>query len=146
MDERYGQLIQPQPVRFALGAPGWYVLGALILLALVGAVWLVLRRYRRNRYRREALAELKGYGGGKQAVYPANMLLKRVAVLRYGRSSAAAIRGMEWIAFLNRARGASLFGVEDAALLEQLYGAGKGDPEGFIRRSEEWIRKHKYAL
>lgn len=131
---------------FAFGAPGWYVLGALVLLLLAAATWIVVRRYRRNRYRREALAELKGYGSAGEAIYLTNMLLKRLAMLQYGRSLAAGIRGVEWIAFLNRSRGASLFGVEDAALLDHLYEAETGDTEGFISRSKEWIRKHKYAL
>lgn len=144
MDERYGQLIEPKQVVFAFGAPGWYVLAMLLLLLLAGGVRFVVRWYGKNRYRRQALAELKGYG--TRGAYATNMLLKRVAIGRYGRTSAAGIRGTEWIAFLNRSRGRELFGKEDVALLEQLYSTNTVDAQRFMIKAKEWIRKHKHAL
>jgi hypothetical protein len=146
MDEQYGQLIQPKPVVFSFGAPGWYVLGAVILLLLAGAVWLLRQNYRKNRYRRQALGELKGYGAGPSALYPANMLLKRIAISRYGRVPAASIRGSEWVAFLNKSRGRELFGKGDAALLEQVYTTGAYAADGFLEKAKKWIKKHKYAF
>ena len=52
-------VLMPPPGWWPL-APGWYVLGAVLSLL---AAWWGLRRwrhYRANRYRRAALAELRG--------------------------------------------------------------------------------------
>jgi len=146
MDEQFGQLIQPKPVAFSFGAPGWYVLGAFLLLLVAGVAWLVLRWWRKNGYRRQALREMKTYGGGVIALYRTNMLLKRIAMTRYGRPVTAAKRGKEWISFLNKSRGRELFGKEDVAVLERLYSSSGEFSAGFMEKAREWIQKHRYAL
>lgn len=146
MDERYGQLIESKQVAFTFGAPGWYVLAVVFLLLAVAVAWLVLRSYRKNRYRRKALLEMKTYGGGATALYRTNMLLKRIAMARYGRPETAGVRGKEWIVFLNKSRGRELFSQSDAVLLERLYTDETGVSDGFIGKAKEWIRRHKYAF
>src|SRR5262245_52579945 len=87
MDPQYGQLIEPRPVPFSFGAPGWYVLAALLLLA-AGVVFLLLyRRYQQNAYRRRAIRELTAMEqryarpeDGAVLLYEANTLLKRIAI------------------------------------------------------------------
>ena len=137
MDEQYGQLIERhKQVAFTFGAPGWYVLGVVLLLVIAVVVRLGLRSYRKNRYRRQALMEMKTYAGDATALYRTNMLLKRIAMTRYGRAETAGIRGKEWIAFLNKSRGRELFGAADAVLLDQLYAGGTGVSRDFTRESE----------
>jgi hypothetical protein len=60
MDEQYGQLIEPSPVSFTFGAPGWYVLAVLLLLTFLGFAWFLFRRYKKELYRRQAVKELGG--------------------------------------------------------------------------------------
>ena len=98
MDEQYGTLIEPAPVPFHFGAPGWYVTGGLLLLLMATAAFFFIRHYRRNLYRRQALQwlrtkeeELQHTGSLTMLVYETNMLLKRIAISRYGRTAIAGI-------------------------------------------------------
>ena len=52
-------LREPELVSWWPPAPGWWVLGALLLLGLAILTWFALRRYQRNAYRRQALARLE---------------------------------------------------------------------------------------
>ena len=63
-------------------APGWWVLIVIVTLASAIAVWRGVRTYRRNAYRRAALAEIDAADGDLQ-ILPA--LLKRVALSAYPR-------------------------------------------------------------
>ncbi|HEY6977285.1 MAG TPA: DUF4381 domain-containing protein [Chitinophagaceae bacterium] len=158
MDEQYGQLIEPEKVLFTFGAPGWYVLGVLILLLIAALAWLIYRNYQKNLYRKNALkwlaAEEANYANSNAPIallYETNMLLKRIAIARYGRSMAAGIRGNEWIVFLNKSRGKPLFDEKEGYLLQnELYAAGTSDADYssvniFLNKAKEWIRKHKHS-
>jgi hypothetical protein len=99
----------PPPVSWFPQTWGWLALA--ILIALVLATWLVfaLRRYRRNAYRREALALLAGIDTGvrsgvalQDAAYQLGELLKRTALAAWPRESVAALSGRAWIVFLSR--------------------------------------------
>ncbi|MNZ20232.1 hypothetical protein D3C78_372860 [compost metagenome] len=98
------ELPLPMPPGWMPQTWGWLVLGGLVLLALL--VWggLALRRWRRNRYRREALAQLAGlqaaFENDPQALRELPGLLKRVALSISPRSEVAGLRGAEWQAFL----------------------------------------------
>lgn len=151
----FGSLIEPPPVPFRFGAPGWYVLGALILLILSAAAWLIIRHYRRNAYRRQALGWLQQQetrlqqGGSPLAfVYNANMLLKRVAMGRYGRPGIAPLRNDQWVELLNKTAPRSLFTGEDAGLLQQaLYTQQEiplNEAAAFAAKSKNWIQYHRY--
>jgi len=155
MDEQYGQLIEPSSVPFSFGAPGWYVLGAFMLLVTVGIGWLIFLQYKRNLYRRQALkmisAAESGFrdsGAAAPLLYDTNMLLKRVAMSRYGREHAASVKGLDWINFLNQSCSKALFDENDNRLLEeQLYAPDKepninASVKNFLDKSKKWIRDH----
>ncbi|SHM79402.1 protein of unknown function [Chitinophaga jiangningensis] len=151
-----GQLIVPDPVPFTFAAPGWYVAGVLLLLLLVTAVFLLVRRYRRNRYRRHALAWLEAKQQAQltpaQLLFDTDMLLKQIAMHRYGAATVASLQQQPWMDFLNNSsRPAPGFTAEDAGLLQvSLYkpGAEPIAPENinqFITKAKSWIRHHKHA-
>ena len=48
----------PDPVGFWPLAPGWWILGLLILILLGVALRFLIKRYRNNRYRKQALSKL----------------------------------------------------------------------------------------
>jgi hypothetical protein len=157
MDEQYGTLIEPPPVPFHFGAPGWYVAGGLLLLLLIIAAWLLSRHYRKNLYRRQALQwlrskeeELQHAGSLALLVYETNMLLKRIAIGRYGRTVIAASRDAQWIALLNKTMKKNLFDNKDEQLLQQQLYRSKGailpdEAAAFIARSKKWIQQHRYT-
>ncbi|MCY1402393.1 hypothetical protein D9M71_175330 [compost metagenome] len=100
------ELPLPMPPGWMPQTWGWLALSGLILLALL--VWggLALRRWRRNRYRREALAQLAGlqtaFENNPQALRELPGLLKRVALSISPRTEVAGLRGSEWQSFLQK--------------------------------------------
>ncbi|WP_276483812.1 DUF4381 domain-containing protein [Paraflavitalea pollutisoli] len=154
MDD-YGSLIEPAPVTFSFGAPGWYVLAIAVILLLAIITGLFIRRYQRNQYRRHALAWLRLREQELQQsdttllVYETNMLLKRVAMRQYGRSPIAAIRGDAWINLLNQTMNRSLFTVQEQDLLQQvLYQPQRkintADAANFVAHSKNWLQHHRH--
>lgn len=152
----FGNLIEPPPIAFRFGAPGWYIAGGLLLLALFVIVWLWVDHYRRNAYRRKALQWLQQQetglvqGGSLNAfVYETNMLLKRIAMARYNRARVAALRGSEWIQLLNKSMHRQLFNDEDSQLLQRAAYEQKNEVQpaaaaGFVAKSKTWIQHHRY--
>jgi hypothetical protein len=101
MDNEVGKLIEPAPVAFSFSAPGWYVVGGLFLLSVFLVMYLIVRRYISNQYRRKALIFLADieheHCSAGEMVYETNMLIKRIAMSRYGRQRVSALRADEWI-------------------------------------------------
>jgi len=150
----YGKLIEPQPVTFSFGAPGWYVLGVLCLLVILFVLWLLWRHHVKNKYRTEALQWLstkeqsltrqKNYAA---LVYETNMLLKRIAMSKYGRSNVAGKRGADWTSYINSTWRAKAFDETDEALLHEdiycLEAIKPGKATAFVNKAKQWIRRHK---
>ncbi len=150
-----GQLIEPAPVRFSFDAPGWYVVGGIVLVLILTGAFLAWRRYRKNRYRREALRWLQQEEQRlvaameyAQLVYTADMLVKRIAMQRYGRETSS-LRGKEWLDYINRTWH-STFTDDDAKLLDALYASADkieaSRANSFIDKTKHWIKTHKYEL
>ncbi len=148
-----GQLIEPTPVRFSFDAPGWYVAGGVLAVLLLTACIIAWRRYRRNRYRRAALRWLqseeqrltpaKEYA---RLVYAADMLVKRIAMQRYGRE-VSSLRGKDWSEYINKTW-RSEFTADDMKLLDDLYlseTSVDADRAGaFVDKAKQWIKTHRY--
>ena len=152
-----GKLIEPDPVKFTWGAPGWYMLGILLLL-LIGVVALLMwRHHQKNKYRRSALSWLEEKERKLlnqqpvQLVYDSTMLMKRIAMSRYGRDEVASLPNKEWVTFLNSVCKSPMFTDNDAMWLAKiLYVPGEqpnlDEAKGFIVKTKAWIRHHRYAL
>lgn len=154
MDD-FGQLIEPAPVKFQFTAPGWYVLGGLLILAILMIAWIWWRHYRANLYRKMALQTLSGmqntYMEQNTAilVYETNMLLKRIAISRYGRIPFAGSMGGEWIACLNETWKEKSFDPGDQKILQTIYplqGIPVADGKAFVEKARRWIKTHRRVL
>jgi len=117
----------PAPVSFWPPAPGWWIVGVLILVVIIVAVWW-LRRHRRTAYRRAALKELQNLQQALQQgqadtpiIAELSILLRRVAISRYGRDQVAGLNGMAWLEFLDRSGRTTHFTTQAQALLESPY-------------------------
>jgi hypothetical protein len=154
-DDPVGKLIEPAPVPFSFGAPGWYVLGGLGLLLLALCIYLLVKHYRSNLYRRRALAFLsdtESRFSTKEAfgdlVYETHMLIKRIAMSRYGRKKVSSLRGDEWISFINTTWHDKAFDNNDEELLTQTIYKPKvpvsaGQATAYTKKARRWIKKHK---
>jgi hypothetical protein len=156
MEEQTGKLIEPPPVAFSFSAPGWYVLGGLVLLAVLLVLLLAIRYYRSNRYRRDALRylsekqkELSSQNAFGMLVYESNMLVKRIAMSRYGRAKVAGLQAEQWIAFINTTWGERSFNDQEGQLLTRDIYSQTVHPEqavAFTSKAMRWIKKHKKHL
>ena len=112
-------LYEPSAVHFTFDSPGWYMLTALLLF-FTGI--LVYRAYRRNRYRREAIAQLNNLERGNlQDAEQILILLKNVANTVYGRDRVASLQGDQWLNFLDSSSGKTQFKALSAAIAEVVY-------------------------
>lgn len=114
----------PTPVGAWPFAPGWYVLGELILTGLLLASVWGWRRSRYGRMKRSALAILAQYERtyspmiDTQSTSAAlNELLKRVALAYFPRERVAQLYGHDWLIFLNETSHNLDFLSEEEALL-----------------------------
>ena len=134
-------------------APGWWVVIALILLALAVAGYFTYRRYRANAYRRQAARQLQALrsnwldSGNSQPYFSGvNALLKSVALQVFPRRDVASSSGPGWVDFLNetssRNNDQPLFDGDFAAVA---YSAEPPplDCEELYRQADQWIRLHR---
>ena len=150
-------IVPPPPVPWWPPAPAWYwVLGALGVVAMV----LLLRsfmRWQRNRYRREALAELARHqaalGDPAQrggALVALSELLKRTAVTAFPRSEVASLTGESWYSFLDRTGRGATFSKRDGAVLEtaaydprSVAGVDENKARDLAQRVRNWLVHHQ---
>ncbi|MCQ4324549.1 DUF4381 domain-containing protein [Stutzerimonas stutzeri] len=159
--DQLAPLIEPAPISWWPPAPGWWLLGLLLALAL-GALWQLLRHLPRHKprtaneppldpQRQEALDELarlsKPYGGQPAShwLQQLNALLKRLCRIRYPDDHPHTLSGRAWLAFLdNRCPAAGL--TRWMVLVEGAYRAecrlDDKAIDGLEQAVDTWIRKH----
>lgn len=124
----------PGPVAWWPPAPGWWLVGLiLVVLMAMAAAWL-LRRHREGAAARAAErelaaleAELARTGDGAAFVRGLSRLLRRFALTRFPRGEVAGLSGERWLAFLDQHGGGWAFRT----------GAGRALADGPYRPSAE---------
>lgn len=127
-------------------APGWWILGAAVLVTSTLVVWAAIRRYRLNAYRRAALVELAAIGNTADAASAAavSVLLKRTALAAYPRAEVASLTGNTWLTFLDRTGSTRDFTNGAAAALAAAAGGGPlGDGAAIRVAARRWIKCHR---
>ncbi len=149
----YGKLIEPSPVPFSFGAPGWYVLGVLCLLVVLCLEWLLWRHPVPHKYRKYALlwltekeAELSSNSNYTALVFETTMLIKRVAMRKYGRHNIAGKRNNDFIEYINSTWRARAFDEKDEVLFSNNIYSNKNitrdEARSFVSKAKQWIRQH----
>lgn len=129
----------PPPLDWWHLAPGWWAMALLLLLASgIGVGWL--RRWRRPaaRWQRAAwreLAQLQSVGADHRCddatiARGLQHLLRRYAVVRYGRAAVAPLSGEAWLAFVVEHGGTDWAGETGRHLLRCAYGGDASLPHG----------------
>ncbi len=152
------EILLPTPVSWMPQTGGWYAVLGLIVVVTGWWVYGRFRRFRKNRYRRFALAklavierEIRQPEKRAQALAEIPGLLKRTALAVFPRSDVAGLSGEKWLAFLDKTMGGKDFTEEEGRLLAELAYApaqriSKLPDETIgelIRLIRQWIRVHK---
>jgi hypothetical protein len=105
-------------------APGWWVLLALLIIAIAVALYLYFQPQRRMR--RLALRELKRLADNTDEPHllarDLEHLMRRFAMMRFGREQIALLSGDAWIAFVVAHGGKEFAGASGTNLLRLAFG------------------------
>ena len=152
-------IVQPPPVSWQPQTVGWDVLAVVLgVLAIVLMVYAV-RRYRRNRYRRDALAELGRLERNWVDHPEANVavlvalpaLVKRCALSAWPRELVAGMSGVDWANFLVAHSGHAAHGAQALAPLVReiqyhdattLARIPSQEVTALLAASRQWIEGH----
>ena len=139
--ERLHGFVQPPLPSWMPQTIGWYVVLALAAVILAWQALKWYRAWRKDRYRRQALAELVNTNPEQLSA-----LLKRTALSAWPRNRIASLTGGEWLRFLNDSTDQPLFERPPANAIEDMaFGKtplSSADVEELRRTSGEWIRRH----
>ncbi|MDJ0940489.1 MAG: DUF4381 domain-containing protein [Woeseiaceae bacterium] len=135
-------IVVPEPVAMTPQTIGWVVVAAWIAAALIIVAVHAALRWRRNRYRRDALRALDSIRGGNAAAEIA-VIVKRTALTAFPRSEVANLYGQEWADFLRRtAPKDSRVRRHADELAMAAYRPGL-DGEALIDPARRWVRNHR---
>ena len=134
-------LYEPPPVPFSFGAPGWYVLGGIVLVAAILVTVFRVRKYVKNRYRRDALRSLN------VLEHPSDLfvVLKKTAIHAFGREEVASLYGEGWITFLDKTGVKVALGEYREVILPAMYGGNVIAPEirgKILSNAKQWVKTH----
>lgn len=152
----------PDAVSFWPPAPGWWLVGALLLAALAYGGLLLFRRWQQQRRLAMALHELeqvyKLYTSWQQSsetdagqagltlLHGCNSVLKRVALVHYPEQEVASLSGQSWLRFLDRTGATDAFSTGSARVLgdgsyRRSFAADNETCEAIVQAVQQWIKR-----
>lgn len=146
--ENLHDIVMPKAVPWWPPAPGWYVLSAVAAgLAIYFAIRAILC-YRRNAYRREAIAMLLIASADTSSLTSeVAELLKRTALSAFPREQVASLTGEGWLAFLDRTGATKDFSQGPGRFLGGgQYGVdalSESESAALMSVAGSWIRNHR---
>ncbi|WP_231757174.1 DUF4381 domain-containing protein [Microbulbifer elongatus] len=147
--EQLRDIHEPAPIGWWPLAPGWWILAGIIIALVVASFWLFryLRRQRQKKmYRVEGVRLLDELNLQQPRVVEAiNVLLKRVAVVTFGRAKCGPLTGERWIEFLRTTADTPMPEPVHRVILQSLYSAKDPDQQDLTALREyakDWVRTH----
>ena len=152
--ENLKEIPLPEPVSYVPQTMAWYILFGILIIIAALLILSVYRRSVRNRYRREALAQLDEIERSARPISELPALVKRVALAMAPRETVARLSGDAWLAFLDSTWKKGEFSSGPGRLLPDLaYCKPESLPEISDRRMREllallrrWIRRHRARI
>lgn len=138
----------PDPVSLWPPAPGWWIVGGLVVLGIMAALWFRTYR-RRTRARRLAMAELASvkqqyltHHNDQWAVQRLSEIIRRYALAAFPRTEVAGLAGTSWLRFLDQTGRTTQFTEGVGRLLHsEPYRPQTTVPAGdLMPLVEQWIR------
>ncbi|SFD66708.1 protein of unknown function [Bosea sp. CRIB-10] len=145
---RLADLALPPAVPFWPPAAGIWIVGGAVIAMLAIAGIRALRRYRADAYLRAAAAELDvsvaTSPSGIDTVEAVSAILKRAAMVTYGRERVAALTGPSWASFVAQTAPPGARTDVLAAGLERLFACPEstagGDAGLLFGQAKAWLR------
>lgn len=144
LQELVHDIVMAEPVSWTPQTGAWWVLlGWLIAVVGMSAIKYVQYR-RRNRYRREALAELGRIDtSSASAATEVASVIKRTALVAYARKDVASLYGATWAKFLvDSAGNDSLIRSSAATIADAPYRPGI-DANDILKPAKRWVKVHR---
>jgi len=140
--ERLAEPPEPTPVSMAPQTAGWIVLAVLLAFIVAWLIWRALLRWRKNAYRRAALAELETAGDDPAAIA---VILRRTALAAWPRQDVASLHGADWLHFLDTtSSGAGFIDGPGSALVGAPYRSATAAPVPDLGAlAVRWVRCHR---
>lgn len=149
-------LHSPEAISWWPPAPGWWIVTALAITALIFIIIFLSRHWKINRYRRHALREatqIKQDYAQQPLHYcqQMNQLLKRIAVHVWPKNLTASLTGTAWLEFLNAQYKHEIFSPTSITLLgESAYQATADISPAAIDKLHnevmQWIKQHRRSM
>lgn len=145
-------LALPPETSFWPPAAGLWILAAAVVAALAVLAWRAVQRYRAAAYRRAAITELEVISAGIDRNDPAIVerisdVMKRVAMVDYGRAQVASLSGQAWADFVATEASEGFDAATIRRLLMETFEAGREPKASELRllvgHAELWVRAHR---
>lgn len=141
-------IILPDAVGLLPLAPGWIILGGLLLTLLLHFAVKGYKRYQKTLYKREALKELeRSTDEGKEGAVALLALARRVAIAAYGREAMAKLTGDAWWNFMEQHSKVKMSGELREKITTLLYNDGTPEDNSSYQMIRSivgvWIKTHK---
>lgn len=155
--ENMYDIVMPGPVPWWPPATGWYVLGAVVLMASGWWIAKATIHWWQNRYRMAALEELgvlrersRDSRQKHEAISGLDRLLKRVALVGWPRQNVARLSGDNWIEFLTQSAPGTFTHAEQAHVFRDIAYSKKicehltdAQIHELFDSADRWIRLHE---
>jgi len=145
------EIILPEAILWWPSAPGWQVLGVLVVLLLLVLLVRITKRWWLNRYRREALRQLDAVP--KESLLATLPYYMKVTALQaYPRQDVAGLSGDNWLTFLDvhydgppfsTGVGKKLLAI--AYLPSEQWRLTEQESDALVKMTRNWIAKHREA-
>ena len=162
MEQNLQQILQqqlrdvhlPEPISWWPLAFGWWVLIVLAVLAIAGLVFLIIRNKRQNRYRKDALAELRECYAHWQTeqkndayLQSVNAVLKRSVQHIDGASYLLRLSGDDWVNALDQYVKQPLSAQTKDALSVKCYQANADIDVADVQANiTKWLKSHNRSF
>ncbi|MHA2811843.1 DUF4381 domain-containing protein [Vibrio campbellii] len=138
----------PETISWLPNAPGWFVLLGILLCFITFRLFLRVKRYFANIYRRAALQELHCLQHLELGSSRLPQLLRRTALYAFPREEVAPLIGQDWEKWLDSHCPGSQFSTQYSGLLATLaYSGGRGlsdlKSQECFKAVRHWIQHHE---
>ena len=146
-----GPILEPEPIKFSFDTPGWYILGILVLVAILVLTIRWIKHYRKNAYRRSAIKKLNLINPSTSKIELGQQFLELLVILKlaalkaYGRKDVATLYGKPWLIFLETKGKNTPFSSFESTVSKAIYentSPNAKELNEFKNLSKKWIQTH----